>query len=121
MTVSVSMYEPHMRRIIPSPMSLLGVGVSDMTLPFAHDYLWPRDSKLSSEAVRVNAIRFHAEFNAWCRTAFGGSESYGSDSDGYYIPEGWDERTRAAYELTVRLLGIWMTASTLGYGLQFSR
>lgn len=124
MTMNVEIYDPHMKRVLPSPMNIIGLSVSGMPLPFARDYL-SGPPTLSTEATRIRAIQLHAAFNGWCSEAFAteghyAPATYGSDPDGYYIPENWDEYKKFAYGLTIRLLAVYTTAAALGYGLKFS-
>lgn len=125
MTINVELYVPMLKRSISSPMNIIGLSSGCLPLPFAREYLTARPI-ISSEAARVGAILFHTSFNGWCRGAFsreglyGPERPYGSDPEGFYIPEEWSEETKAAYQLTLRLLGIYTTAAALGFGLKFS-
>jgi hypothetical protein len=125
MTMNVEIYDSNMKRVIPSPMSIIGLTANGLPLPFARDYL-SGPPTMSTEAVRIRAIQLHAAFNEWCSEEFAtegrySQVSYGSDPDGYYIPASWDEHRRFAYGLTIRLLAVYTTAAALGHGLKFSR
>jgi hypothetical protein len=117
------MYDSHTIKVVASPMSMNGLSGLPV-LGFAHPYLYlniPPKTHLKPAEVKRMARKLHEILTMWCQEVSHNEYDIGSDPNGWYwgnnLPDGED---KDKFGQTVRLLGLYMTAAALGYGLRFS-